>query len=150
MDTGIAQLAGSVKNTARQHTLRSSRASSAHDLPHLRAREPVGRHASISVFFGAFLRHDWEEARQALAPELVFVDHRTLGLGRLDRDQWVASFRALAELSPDLAADASQVLAVNRHGLVIAMRFFGTVPDGGPFENVLVAVVLIAGDGIRH
>jgi ketosteroid isomerase-like protein len=96
------------------------------------------------------VRHDWDAAHQVLAPDLVFDDHRTLGLGTLDRDQWAASIRAQADLAPDLAAEVSRVLAWNRHSLAAMARTFGTVPNGGPFENVFVAVALIEGDRIQR
>jgi ketosteroid isomerase-like protein len=103
------------------------------------------------AFTRAFQRHDWDAMRQVLAPDLVLGDHRPLGLGRLDREQWIASMQALAELSPDMAGEASQTLAWNRHGLVVANRIVGTVPNGGgPFENVFVTVVLTAGNHIAH
>jgi len=110
----------------------------------------TGGQVPYAAFVRAFARYDWEAVRQVLAPDLVFVDHRTLGLGTLDRDQWVTSLRALADLGLDLATDVIRVLAWNRHGLVVATRLFGTVPDGGPFENVLITVALTEGDRVRR
>ena len=44
-----------------------------------------------------------------------------------------------------------RILLWNRHGRVIVSRGFGTMPDGGgPFESVLVSVLVIDGDRIRH
>jgi ketosteroid isomerase-like protein len=110
----------------------------------------TGGQAPFAAFFRAFEQYDWEGMRRELAPEMVFDDHRTLGLGKLDRDQWVASLRALADLGRDLAAEMPRVLAWNRHGLVAVTRTFGTVPDGGPFENVFVSTVLTDGDCIQR
>jgi hypothetical protein len=98
----------------------------------------------------AFQQHDWEAMRQALVSDFVFDDHRILGLGKLDGDQWVASLRALADLSPDVATEVSRVLTWNRHGGVLMVHLRGTVPDGGPFENVLIGAILTAGNRIRH
>jgi hypothetical protein len=110
----------------------------------------TGGQTPFVAFMRAFLRHDWDGVHQIAAPDWVIVDHRTLGLGTLDRDQWVASLQAHYELASNLAAEAYRVLAWNRHGLVTLCRTFGTVPDGGPFENVFVLVVLTAGDHLQR
>jgi hypothetical protein len=40
---------------------------------------------------------------------------------------------------------------INRHGRVAVTGGFGTVPGGGgPFESVLVSVLVTDGDRIRH
>jgi len=83
-------------------------------------------------------------------PDFEFLDHRVLGLGALDRDRWIASLRAQVDMSSEVAAEALRVMAWNRHGLVIAVRVFGEVQDGGPFENFLVALCLNAGDHARR
>ena len=88
--------------------------------------------------------------RAALTSDFVFVDHRTLGLGMLDGDQWITAMRALADLAPDFAAETRQVLTWNRHGFVAAARNFGTVPGGGPFENFYVAFALTAGGRVQR
>jgi ketosteroid isomerase-like protein len=106
--------------------------------------------AAHLVFTRAFSRQRWDEMRAAMVSDFVFVDHRTLGLGTLDADRWITSIQALADLAPDLAAETRQVLAWNRHGLVSVVRNFGTVPDGGPFENLYVQVLLIAGGRIQR
>jgi ketosteroid isomerase-like protein len=93
----------------------------------------------------SFLERDWEAMRDAVAPELVFEDQRVLGLGTLGRDAWIASMRAIAEMAPDAAIEMSQVLAWNRHGIVVAGRWFGT-RDGGPFESVFTSC-FVARDG---
>jgi len=95
----------------------------------------------------AHARRDWSALRETIAPDFVFQDHRTLGmLGVLDRDGWIASTRALVAMSPDHAVEWSRMLAWNRHGFVALTRTFGTVPDGGPFENVFISVRLMAGN----
>ena len=111
----------------------------------------IGGQAPYAAFNRAFRQHDWEAVRRAMAPDFVLVDHRTLGLGTLDRDQWVASFRAQADLAPDVTAEVFRVLSWNRHGLVAMARTCGTVPDGGgPFENAFINVVLTDGDRIQR
>ena len=51
-------------------------------------------------------------------------DRRALGLGRLDRDQWIASMEGQAALGPGLAGEVRRVLAWNRHGLVVELRTY--------------------------
>ncbi len=110
----------------------------------------IGGRALVLETYSALARRDWDGVRATMAPSLVFHDHRTLGMGMLDRDRGVASLRALVDLSPDTVFEVSQVLAWNRHGLVIAMRTFGTVPGGGPFENVFVTVMQIDGERVQR
>ena len=105
--------------------------------------------APFAAFIRAFAAYDWEAARRMLASDFVLDDHRTLGLGRLDRDQWITSLEAPAALGPGLAADVRRVLAWNRHGLVVELGSYGMVEGGGPFENLFLAVFMTAGDRIR-
>jgi hypothetical protein len=112
--------------------------------------------APFAAFFRAVQQHDWEAARRSLTPDFVLDDHRTRGLGRLDRDQWIASMEAEAALGPGLAGEVRRVLAWNRHGLVVEVRTYGGMwgsdgaSDGGsPFENLFLIVFMTSGDGIR-
>jgi len=109
----------------------------------------TGGVAPYAAFIRAFAAHDWDAARRTLAPDFVFDDRRTLGPGRLDRDQWIASLQAQAALAPGLAGEVRRVLAWNRHGLVAELRTCGMVEGGGPFENVFLAVFMTSGDGVR-
>ncbi len=108
----------------------------------------TGGVAPFAAFVRAFAAYDWEAARRTLAPDFVLDDHRTLGLGRLDGDQWIASMQAQAALGPGVA-EVRRILAWNRHGLAVELRTAGTVDGGGPFENLMITVLLISGDGIR-
>lgn len=112
--------------------------------------------APFADFIRAFQQHDWEAAHRTLAPDFVFDDHRTLGLGRLDRDRWIASLQAQAAPGPRLAGEVRRVLAWNHHGLVVELRTYGALwgADGasessGPFENALICVFMTTGDRIR-
>ena len=85
-----------------------------------------------------------------LADDLAFRDHRTLGLlGTLSADEWVESLRIQADLAPDVAAERLQILACNRHGRVDVTQVFGTMREGGPFENVFVDVIVTGGEHIQ-
>jgi hypothetical protein len=81
----------------------------------------------------------------------VFRDHRTLGMmGELRSDEWVESLRVQADLAPDVAVETLRILVWNRYGRVEVSRVFGTLRDGGPFENVLLRVMVTNGDRIQH
>ncbi|MEO6027904.1 MAG: nuclear transport factor 2 family protein, partial [Candidatus Binatia bacterium] len=104
-----------------------------------------------AAYLRAVASRDWERVRECHAPEAVWVDHRPLGLGTLDLEQWVASLRAIDELSERLSYEILRVLAWNADGLVIAFRRRGTVPDGGgPFEDGFIVVTINAGDRIQR
>jgi len=105
--------------------------------------------AAYHAFATAFGQHDWHGLARTFAPDLKFVDRRRLGFGTIDSDLWLESLRAHAEMSPDLTAEGVHVLAWNAHGLVIAVRTSGTVPDGGPFENLFLTLAVIADDRIE-
>ena len=116
----------------------------------------AGGVAPFATFMRAYAAYDWEAARRTLALDFVFDDRRTLGLGRLDRDQWIASMQAEARLGPVLAGEVRRVLAWNRHGLVVELRTGGAMggADGAkdgvvPFENVILSVFMTCGEVIR-
>jgi hypothetical protein len=110
----------------------------------------IGGQAPIAALHLAIARHDWEALRGCLAPDAVIHDHRPLRLGELGPDPWVESLRVQVELAPDVNAEAFRILAWNRHGRVHLMRVFGTLREGGPFENVFVTVFLTEGDRIQR
>jgi ketosteroid isomerase-like protein len=111
----------------------------------------VGGQTPIAALFRAYRQYDWVGQRASLADDLTFRDHRTLGLlGTLGGDEWVESLRIQADLAPDVAAERLQILAWNCHGRVDVTRVFGTMREGGPFENVFVDVIVTGGDRIRR
>jgi ketosteroid isomerase-like protein len=111
----------------------------------------IGGQAPIAALLRAFAQHDWKTLRGCLADDAVLHDRRTPGIiGVLGRDEWIESWRVLADLAPDVDYEWFRILAWNRHGRVAVARMFGTRRDGGPFENVVVAVVLTDGDRIQR
>lgn len=119
----------------------------------------AGETAGVAPF-AAFMRacavDDWETVRRTLAPDFVFDDRRTHGVGRLDRDQWIASLQTKAARAPGVAEEVRRVLAWNRHAVVVELRIHGPERgtddarnDGGPFESVFLNVVMTDGDVIR-
>ena len=102
--------------------------------------------AAYAAFVRCLDARDWDAMRESLSPDFVFDDHRPLSLGILSGQDWVASLRVRCEMAPDLASEVSRVLAWNPHGFVVALRIYGTLRDGGPFENVFLVVFLAAGN----
>ncbi len=98
----------------------------------------------------AFNEHDWEALRSSYLPDAVIHDHRPLSLGVVNRDEYVESVRAWAEMAPDLGVEMLRFFTRNEHGAVFLSRAFGTIPDGGPFENYLIGFQLFEGDRIRR
>jgi ketosteroid isomerase-like protein len=108
----------------------------------------VGGQAPMVALDLAIRRHDWESLRRCLGPDAVFHDHRLLSLGELGCDARVESLRVQLELAPDVQAEVLRILAWNRHGRVHLVRRFGTLREGGPFENFFLSVALTEGDHV--
>jgi len=108
--------------------------------------------APIVAYFVASSRSDWEtQLRGCLARDVVVHDHRTLGFGISTGDELIERWRAMMNLAPDVQAEVFRILAWNRHGRVEAVRIGGTMPyGGGPFENVIVRVIVTDGDRIQR
>src|SRR5439155_5761697 len=110
------------------------------------AAAPVVR--PVSEFFLGFSEHDRVRVRAVLADDLVVDDRRRAGLGRIDgADAYVESIAVLWNLAPDIQVDGRVGLALERHGLVSAGRDFGTLAEGGAFERLRVAGLIVAGRG---
>jgi ketosteroid isomerase-like protein len=109
-----------------------------------------GGQAAFGAFLPALTRHDWQALRSCLAEDAVIWDRRALGiLGTLDRDQWLESLTAAAELAPDVDWEVTRILTWNGRGRVHLTRMFGT-RDGGPFESPIMNVILTGGDRIER
>jgi hypothetical protein len=110
----------------------------------------VGGQAPFVALLRALTCHDWEAVRGCLAADAVIWDRRALGvLGTLEREGWVESLKAVAELAPDVDWEMMRILTWNGLGRVHLTRMFGT-RDGGPFENLIMNVILTDGDRIRR
>ncbi len=110
----------------------------------------IGGQAPIAALSLAIPRHDWETLRGCLAADAVVHDHRPLSLGELSPDIYVESLRVVAPLAPGWSAEMMRILAWKRHGRVAVYRGFGTLHDGGPFENFLIGVALTDRDRIQR
>ena len=65
------------------------------------------------------------------APSATFVPYD-------DRDGWIASIRALVDMSPDHAIEWFQALAWNRHGIVVVIRT--SIPSRLEFPSILLRI----------
>ncbi len=81
-----------------------------------------------------------ELAARLYREDFSFVDHRTLGMGSLDRDGWIDRLHAFREVAPDRRMRILHIPRVSRDGAVS----IATGTDEGGFEWTLVGVSRIA------
>jgi ketosteroid isomerase-like protein len=103
--------------------------------------------AAIAAVPRTFGVRDWAGLRACFTDAALTEDHRRLGLGSLPIEGWIESLHALAELAPDVRTEAHRILAWNAGGRVSLMRQYGT-REGGPFENLFIAVTATRGGRI--
>jgi hypothetical protein len=89
---------------------------------------------------------DLDRLRATLPDVYVVNDHRRTGLGRLESADHVAAVAALFELVSERTFEPLYIVAAERHGLLAMARMFGTLADGGEFEQVYVWLVVYNGD----
>jgi ketosteroid isomerase-like protein len=117
------------------------------------AGEAAGSHAVAAVVetCRAIVEGNWPALSECLHPDLVFIDHRPLRLGTLDRESFVDAQKALLELDPNTTFEVLQILTWSDHCSLGLMRRRGRFPDGGgPFEITMLCLLASAGDRIRH
>src|SRR5262249_25625494 len=99
----------------------------------------------------AFLAYpDLDRLATALAPDVVYIDHRTVGVGSLHgSDALLRSARALLDLSQDFAARLDDVLALRPDALVGQWTHFGIGrASGGAFERPVCQLWVSGVDGL--
>jgi len=86
----------------------------------------------------------------ALAPEIVAVDHRTVGFGELcGRDVVVAAVRALLELSEDVTWRHEELLALSEHaGLNRVTQLGRSRASGGEWARPICTLSVHDADGL--
>jgi len=95
--------------------------------------------ATMRAFLTAFARRDWDAVGALFAEDVAVHDQRRLGWEPLSgRAAYVASLRALVELSPDvrLRLDHARLSA---RGVLWVASWVGT-REGGPFETPWIIV----------
>ena len=85
--------------------------------------------------------HDLDGIRGMLRDDFVLHDHRRTGLGRLEREDYLASLAALFEQAPDVSVETLYEVAVEKQGILLVARNFGTLREGGEFESVYVRIM---------
>jgi ketosteroid isomerase-like protein len=99
----------------------------------------------------AFNDHDRERLRAVLADDVVTHDHRLAGLGRFQgADRLVESLASEWALTPNVQQSSQFQVARGSHGAVGLSRLFGTSPEGGPFDDLLATVAVVAGGRIAR
>ena len=90
---------------------------------------------------------DWDQLAALLPPDLIIEDHRPIRWGVLhSRDEYLAMFRALGDLAPDVTARLEHVLGLDARGVLAVLRRSGS-REGGAFEIPVVTVDEVAPDG---
>src|SRR5262249_7931300 len=106
----------------------------------------TGGQAPILELHRSFARRDWAAMRECVRNAGV-RDYRPLVLDLSPGAAWVEPLRLLAALAPAVAAQTLRTPAWTRLGRVDVSRVGGTMPHGGgPFENIVVRVLVTAGD----
>src|SRR5207244_606099 len=96
----------------------------------------------VFEFVEAMNEHDRTRVRAVLAADFVLDDHRPARLGVIEgADAYVKSAAAMWDLAPTNQITFAGTLAHARYGSVNLWRGFGTLRDGGTFENPIVSVV---------
>jgi ketosteroid isomerase-like protein len=99
----------------------------------------------VLEFVEAINEHDRTRLRATLADDFVLADHRPARLGLIEgADAGAGSYAALWDLAPDAQIAVGSTLAYARYGLVGLARIFGTLRDGGTFENPTASVAIVA------
>jgi len=108
------------------------------------ARSDAAQCVPAAVFeaMRALNAHDIERLRAALPDDFILNDQRRTGLGRLEREDYLASLAALFEQAPDASVETLYLVAVEKHGMLVVARNFGTLQEGGEFESVYVRMAL--------
>jgi ketosteroid isomerase-like protein len=86
-------------------------------------------------FISAINARDWQRFESMLTQDFTFNDHRSVGLGSITRDDYIASMKAMAELSPDMRFRVSAVPRLSKAGMVYRLHVSGTNTSGGDFES---------------
>jgi hypothetical protein len=112
------------------------------------ARSDAAQRTTAATFdaMRAVNAHDLDRFRAIISDDFVMDDHRRTGLGRLEREDYVASLAALFEHAPDTTVETLYHLAVEKHGMLEVARNFGTLRDGGAFESPYVRIMRHRGD----
>jgi hypothetical protein len=92
------------------------------------------------ALFRAWNTHDLDAIGAAVHDDLVFDDQRRTGVGVIEgTENYLASFAAFVEQSPDFFTAPLTIIAANPRGYLALVHNFGTV-DGGAYEQVALRI----------
>jgi ketosteroid isomerase-like protein len=99
----------------------------------------------------AFSDHDRARMRAVLADDVVVVDHRSTGQGRVDgADAYLDTVSVLWGLVTDLQSEGRFALVLESHGVVAALYNHGTLAEGGAFERYEIGLATVERGRITH
>ncbi|MEY2433051.1 MAG: hypothetical protein QOC92_2776, partial [Acidimicrobiaceae bacterium] len=90
---------------------------------------------------------DLDGLRAAMTEDLVFVDHRALSFGTIDRERYLTLFPPMWDQSPDVRWTMVSDHGVGDHAACLFFRIHGTTNDGGLFDSP-VWVIATDRDGL--
>jgi class 3 adenylate cyclase len=94
---------------------------------------------AVALFRG-WNTHDLNAISAAVHDDLVFDDQRRTGVGIIEGSKnYVASFAAFVDQSPDFFTAPLTIIAANPRGYLALVHNFGTV-DGGAYEQVALRI----------
>jgi class 3 adenylate cyclase/tetratricopeptide (TPR) repeat protein len=94
--------------------------------------------------------YDLDRYATALAPDVEYVDHRTLGLGSADgADALLRLLGTLLDLADDIANRVDDVLGLRTDALLLRWTNFGTIRlGGGAYERHFIWLGVFGTDGL--
>ena len=81
--------------------------------------------------------------RATLADDFEYVDHRPLGVGRIDADAYVEFFESLLSETSDSVRETMHALRISPAGAVEMARYEGHTLDGAVYEIVWTQVTVV-------
>lgn len=104
--------------------------------------------ASVEVTT-AYNSGDLDRLRRAFVPDARIVDHRPVGWGDLDVENYITGVAALRQRSPDARMRVIEWLHVDERCAALRLRVGGT-SDGSAFESPILSVRWCDGDRVSR
>ncbi len=108
--------------------------------------------ALLEHFVDAFNAHDLGAFLATMADDVVVVDHRRTGMGRIEgAGAYGASIEALWSLAPGTTGELGwHWPAYDRHGVLTVIRRHGRLVDGGEYESEYLQLFVRARERFTH
>ena len=106
----------------------------------------AGTARSLSAMLGPVVADRWAKA---VAPDIEFIDHRLIGLGRAHGSNSVMrGIPSLLETTDESQHRIDEVLDLRSDALLARWTNFGTIRGGGPYERPYVQLVFFGDQGL--